>query len=59
MKTIEQIMEEMNLSRNWIIDLIKRIETYDQEGILQEWIDVIHSMYVIRMHRGKGILMMN
>ena len=54
MKTIEQIMEEMNLSRNWIIDLIKRIETYDQEGILQEWIDVVHSMYVIRMHRGKG-----
>ena len=54
MKTVEQISEIMNISRTWILKLIKRMEIYDQEGVLQEWIDVIDAMYKIESHRGKG-----
>jgi len=54
MKTIEQIMEIMDLSKTWTLQLIKRMEIYDQENVLEDWVDVIDSMYKVEQHREKG-----
>jgi hypothetical protein len=54
MKTIGQISEIMNLSKAWIINLINKIEIYDGEGILHDWINVVDSIYRVEQNRGKN-----
>ena len=47
----------MSLSKSWLLKLIDRMNNYDQDGILEEWITVIDTMYKVQTHRGKGISM--
>ena len=54
MKTVEQISEIMGISKSWLLKLIDRMNNYDQDGILDEWITVIDTMYKVQTHRGKG-----
>ena len=54
MKTVEQISEIMGISKSWLLKLIDRMNNYDQDGILEDWITVIDTMYKVQTHRGKG-----